>query len=181
MEKAIIDDESTGKDRVQRAKARIDEYVARIGEEGMADAKEAETEVEAKPDQEQERETDQNQERETGEHDPRPEANDGNDEDMEGEQRDMEDQEWDQFFGHPGFQETTVLEDKPSAPSDLIFKSPDRKKATKRSSRMNDDEPDTKIIRIDEPSDDEMDKAKPEGEIGDSTVDAIMSSAEALG
>ena len=29
---------------------------------------------------------------------------------------------------------------------------------------------------IDEPSDDEMDKAKPEGEIGDSTVDASMSS-----
>ena len=35
MENAIMNDESTGQERVEKAKARIDDYVARIGEDQM--------------------------------------------------------------------------------------------------------------------------------------------------
>ena len=74
MEKAIVNDESTGQERIEKAKARIDDYVARIGEDQMEEER-ADEQVVDEPIElvmEQARDLEQS-EREN--QDPRPEAN----------------------------------------------------------------------------------------------------------
>ena len=73
MENAIMNDESTGQERVEKAKARIDDYVARIGEDQMQ-ADQADKQVE-EPIEIVIEKARYSEEREREDQDPRPKEN----------------------------------------------------------------------------------------------------------